>query len=210
MMDQHDFNVHVRRSITVAEPAARLFQAWRSPQTQAQFVFGAEPVTILDDRRSRWSVRVPGLGWRTWESKVIEVRENESISWQTTGQSDLPHEGTVHFIPSAEGHGTVVTLELRARVLGGQVTDALARITGRSLEDHVAGTLHNFKQLMETGEVATSAAEAVTGRPRFLRDARSRAAIAVLGAAALSFMAFRRRQARRRPMARLVRALRRG
>jgi uncharacterized membrane protein len=209
MMVEQDFNVHVRRSISIAEPAARLFQAWRSPLTQAQFVFGAEPVTILDDRRARWSVRVPGLGWRTWESKVIEVRQNESIAWQTTGPSDLPHEGTVHFVPSADGRGTVVTLELRARVLGGQVTDALARITGRSLEDLVAGTLHNFKQLMETGEVASSDPDAVVGRPRLLRGARSRAAIAMLGVAALSYV-MRRRRSRRRPVARLVRALRGG
>lgn len=187
-----EYNVHVHRTVTVAKPALEAYREWRTPQRLADFVYGADPVTVMDDRRYRWVVRIPGIGWKTWASEIAEDRPGEAIVWRTVGETDLPHEWTVRFEPADDPLSTVVTLEIRSHVTGGQVTDALARLTGRSLDDHAAVTLRNFKQLMETGRIAGE-------RParRRLSPARRRMMLAVMGAAAVSFVLVRRRQARR-------------
>lgn len=188
------YNVHVRRSTIVGRPATELYREWRTPQRLAAFVHGAEPITVMDERRTRWAVRVPGLGWRTWASEVVEDRPDEVIRWRTIGETDLPHEMTVRFAPSADLASTVVTLEIRSSVLGGQITGALARLTGRSLEDHATVTLRNFKALMETGRVVT---RDPGDRPEWrMSTGRKRMMAAILGAAAVSFVLVRRRQLR--------------
>jgi uncharacterized membrane protein len=187
-----EYNVHVQRSVTVAKPAGELYREWRTPQRLADFVHGADPVTVMDDRRYRWVVRIPGIGWKTWASEIAEDKPGELIMWRTVGETDLPHEWTVRFDPTADQLSSVVTLEIRSHVTGGRVTDALARLTGRSLDDHAAVTLRNFKQFMETGRIAGE-------RParRRLSPARRRLMLAMVGAAAVSFVVVRRRQARR-------------
>jgi hypothetical protein len=52
--------------------------------------------------------------------------------------------------------GTEVRLELKSHIPGGVAATTAGKLTGRSPQDFVARTLYNFKQLMETGEVATS------------------------------------------------------
>ena len=194
--ESSEYNVHVTRTTTVARPAEELYREWRTPQRLADFVYGAEPITVMDERRARWAVRIPGLGWRTWASEITDDRPGETIAWRTIGETDLPHEWVVRFAQAQDGRSTAVTLEIRSQVLGGQVTDALARLTGRSLEDHAAITLRNFKALMETGRVTrTRRAREV----RHLTAGRRRAAIAAaVGAAAVSFVLVRRYQARQR------------
>jgi uncharacterized membrane protein len=207
MSERTSREVPVRRSTIIAAPSARLFEAWRDFARQAEFTFGAEAPEVLGADRARWTVRVPGLGLRTWEAELVETRAGESVTWRTVGETALPHEATAHLIPSADGAGTVVTLEVRAMIPRGPAWEAEARITARALEEQVAGTLHNLAQLMETGAVP---------RPRRAPPAPSRAArhravaAAVAGVAAASFVALRRRRARARPMTRLRRALGRG
>jgi uncharacterized membrane protein len=205
MTERTSREVHVRRSTIIAAPSDRLFEAWRDFARQAEFTFGAEAPEVLGAERARWTVRVPGLGVRTWEAELVEARAGESVSWRTVGETALPHEATAHLIPAADGAGTVVTLEVRAMIPRGPAWEAEARITARALEEHVAGTLHNLTQLMERGAVP---------RPRRTpRDVPSRAArgrvvaAAVAGVAAASFVALRRRRVRARPMTRLRRAL---
>ena len=190
-----DYNVHVRRSTLVGKPAAELYREWRTPQRLAAFVHGAEPITVLDERRTRWVVRVPGLGWRTWAAEMVDDRPDELIRWRTIGETDLPHEMTVRFQPSDDLQSTVVTLEIRSHVFGGQITAALARLTGRSLEDHAAVTLRNFKGLVETGRVVAWRRDDRSGG---LSTRRKRMVAAMLGAAAVSFVLVRRRQLRHR------------
>lgn len=192
MTAPHEYNVHVRRSTTVAKPPAELYREWRTPQRLADFVHGAEPITVMDERRMRWAVRIPGLGWRTWASEMVDDRPDELIRWRTIGETDLPHEMTVRFTPDVDPRRTVVELEIRSHVLGGQVTGALARLTGRSLEDHAAVTLRNFKAMVETGRVVAWRGEA--GR---LSPAQKRVLAATVLAAGVSFVLVRRRQLRR-------------
>lgn len=162
MADHHRYNVCSRRIITIHKDPGDLYSAWHDPEKLITFLSGAKVVDILDDRRSIWDVDVPGIGLTSWEAEITDDREDNSIAWQTIGGTGFNHEGSVRFDPAPNNLGTEVKMEIRSRVPGGPFGNAVAKLLGRSPEDYISKTLHNFKQLMETGEVATS--EGPSGR----------------------------------------------
>lgn len=156
MAQQRDYNLHVQRSITIDKKPEELYQAWRRPENLVRFIPIARAVDELDERRSRWTVEIPGLGPETWTSEMVDDQEGRLLSWRTTDNPRIHTEGTVRFLPAPNKLGTEVRLEIRSHVPGGPAALAAAKLAGRSPADYVARTLHSFKQLMETGEVATN------------------------------------------------------
>lgn len=156
MAHRREYDVHVQRSITVLREPEELYRAWLQPENLVRFVLGARTVDVLDDRRSKWTVAIPGVGLESWTSEITANQEFQLISWRTIDQTRIAHEGTVRFTPTPHELGTEVRLEIKSHIPGGTAGSAAARLLGRSPEDYVIRTLHNFKQLMETGEVATN------------------------------------------------------
>lgn len=156
MASSHNYNISTKRRITIHKNPEELYHAWRDPGKLVNFLSGATEVHVLDDRRSRWTSEVSGKGCISWEAEVITERANNAISWRTVDGSGFDHIGSVQFTTAPNGLGTEVGLEIRTKVTGGRLGRAIARMLGRSPEDYVSQTLHNFKQFMETGEVATN------------------------------------------------------
>ncbi|HQG32712.1 MAG TPA: SRPBCC family protein [Deltaproteobacteria bacterium] len=155
MADRRGYNVCSRRSITIHRDPGELYSAWHDPGRLICFLSGAKGVDILDNRRSIWNVDVPGIGPECWEAEITDDKTDGAISWQTIGDTGFEHEGSVRFDPAPNDLGTEVKMEIRSRFPGGPFGNAIAKLIGRSPEDYISKTLHNFKQLMETGEVAT-------------------------------------------------------
>jgi len=197
MAHQHDYDVHVRRSITIDKEPEQLYRAWLRPENLVRFVAGARTVDMLDAQRSQWTVDIPGVGLETWTSEITEHRENQFLSWRTVDNQRIRHEGTVRFTPASNGLGTEVTLELQSRMPGGPPGHMAARLTGRTPEDYVVRTLRNFKELMETGEVATN--QGPTGHRRLTTGVAPKAAAAGMSVALfLTTLYLRGRRARGR------------
>jgi uncharacterized membrane protein len=150
-------NVTARRSITVLREPHEVYRAWRTPQVLLNCIPGAEAVDVLDEGHFRWTVDTPTRGFLSWESEVTGEQENTAITWHTVEGDTFSHEGAVRFAPAPNGLGTEVELVVWRHIPGGRVVNAIEKILGRSPEDYMSRTLHNFKGLMETGEVATSA-----------------------------------------------------
>lgn len=180
MASHRDYEVHVKRSITIGRKPEELYREWHQPKKLGCFVPGVKSVRTEDDLRSFWKADIPGIGVETWESEITEDRENEAIEWQTTGRTGFKHRGKVTFMPR-NGQKTEVTLELDARIPGGIVGNTVRKLTGHSPEDYVSGTLHNFKQLMETGGMASS--RGPVGRARILNGVGPKVAVGTLAAA---------------------------
>ncbi len=125
-------------------------------------------------------MQVPGLGKMSWVSDIFEERENEYFAWRTVGETVFDHEGRVTFKPAPNNLGTEVTLKIDSRLSGGRITNTLAWLLRRSPEDYVVHTLRNFKQLMETGEVATN--KGPSGRARIMTGIGPKAAVGMAAA----------------------------
>ncbi len=156
MASRHRYNVCTKRSITIHKSPEELYHAWRDPGKLVNFLSGAAEVSVLDDRRSLWISDIPGKGCVSWEAEIITDRTDKSLSWRTVNTTGFGHTGSVHFAAAPNSLGTEVGLEVCTRITGGRLGKAVAKMLGRSPEDYVSQTLHNFKQLMETGEVATN------------------------------------------------------
>jgi uncharacterized membrane protein len=149
-------NVTSRRRITVHKTPSEVYRAWRTPQVLLNCIPGAEAVDVLDDHHSRWTVDTPNRGFLSWESEITGEQEDSSISWHTLESESFRHEGSVRFTPAPGGLGTEVELVVWRHIPGGRFTNAISKMMGRSPEDYLSRMLHNFKGLMETGEVATN------------------------------------------------------
>jgi uncharacterized membrane protein len=145
----------VERSITIDASPEELHGFWRDPKrltTLMGHVVHAEP---LDDTRVRWHAEAPRGRSIEWETRIVEDRPPEIVTWRTEDGVPLSNEVSIRFRSAASNRGTVATLRFRFDPPGGALGDAAAallRIVPRTLVEQV---LRRFKSLIETGEMPT-------------------------------------------------------
>jgi uncharacterized membrane protein len=91
-----------------------------------------------------------------WDAEIVRDDPNEGLSWQTVEGSEIQHQGIVRFEPARSGRGTIVRVELRYVPPAGKVGVQFARILGEEPKVQIKDDLRRLKQLIETGEVATT------------------------------------------------------
>jgi uncharacterized membrane protein len=149
------------RKITVSVHINRdrrdLYDLWRNLSNLPNVMQHLQSVTPLDDQRSRWVARGPLDQSLEWDAEIITDRPGEVIAWQSLPGADVDNAGSVHFSEPASGIGTVLEVSIKYDPPGGWVVAKLANLLGQGLQQEVNEDLRRFKQLMETGEIATAA-----------------------------------------------------
>lgn len=144
------------KSITISQPPEALYRFWRNFENLPRVMRHIASVRTIDDRRSRWVAHAPG-GYRVeWESEVTDDRPDRYIAWRSLPGGDVPNSGAVRFDRAPAGRGTEISVELEYRPPAGMLGSAVARLLGHAPEQQVMEDLRRFKQLMETGEIATT------------------------------------------------------
>ncbi len=154
----------VEQAVAINRTPAELFGFWRSVEQLPRIFPELRSVRRVDHGRSEWTASGPGGRRLRWTADIINELRDEMIAWRTTSDSDLASAGSVHFDGQADGRGTVVRVKLQYRGPGGLAGAAVAWGAGDSPNQVVREGLRRFKQLMETGEIATTA-----GQPRGAR-----------------------------------------
>ncbi len=149
-------DVHLEKQIIVNKSPEELYGFWRNFENLPRFMKHVESVEVLDNERSHWVAKGPAGELEEWDAEVFNETENELISWRSLPGSDFIHAGTVRFEPQPEGRGTMVRLVMNYNVAGGKLTARIARLFGVAPEDLIEEDLRRFKQLLETGEIATT------------------------------------------------------
>src|SRR5262249_15666964 len=114
-------------------------------------------VEILDSSRSRWAFRVPGGINLEWSAEITVDRKNEMIGWCSLEDADLDNAGYVRFEPAVTGRGPVGGVALQYNPPAGRIGSAVSALLGEKPASQVVEALRKFKQLMESGEIATAA-----------------------------------------------------
>jgi uncharacterized membrane protein len=153
--------VNVEEVVTVNANSDVLFAFWRRFTLLPRFMTHVVSVTEIDDRRSRWIVRAPARRTVQWDAEIINEIQGELIAWRTLSGADVVSAGSVRFTPLSVGRGTEVRVRLQYDPPAGKVGAALAWLLGHDPSAVIREDLRRFKQLMETGEVATT-----DGQPR--------------------------------------------
>jgi uncharacterized membrane protein len=145
----------VARAVTIRKPAAELYAYWRDFSKLATFMDNVERVDVLDGQRSHWVVRAPGGKTVEWDARITEEREGQLIGWASEEGADVVNSGRVEF-RAAGARGTVVVATIAYDPPGGTLGKLVAKLFQREPAIQARRDLRRFKQLMETGEIATS------------------------------------------------------
>ncbi|MEP6923291.1 MAG: SRPBCC family protein [Pyrinomonadaceae bacterium] len=148
--------VKVEKSFTINTPPEELYGFWRKFENLPKFMNHLESVTEIDQTRSHWKAKAP-FGYSVeWDAEILSDIPNEMISWRSVENADVSNAGSVHFRPATGGRGTVVKVSLSYEPPAGKIGAAIAWLTGEEPSAQVLDDLRRFKQLMETGETATT------------------------------------------------------
>jgi uncharacterized membrane protein len=146
----------VGRAVTINRPVAELYAYWRDFSNLASFMENVVSIETIDDKRSHWVVKAPAGKTVEWNAVVTEEAENSFIAWASEEGADVPNSGRIDF-RDAGARGTVVTATIMYDPPLGVVGKVIAKLFQREPAIQARRDLRRFKQLMETGEIATAA-----------------------------------------------------
>ena len=142
--------------MTINRPAPELYAYFRDFSNLATFMENIVRIDVRDSTHSHWVVKAPGGKTVEWDATITDERENESFTWQSAEGADVPNSGRVTF-REAGARGTVVTATISYDPPAGAIGKLVAKLFQREPAIQARRDLRRFKQLMETGEVATAA-----------------------------------------------------
>ncbi|MDG2535206.1 SRPBCC family protein [Sphingomonas sp. HITSZ_GF] len=154
---QGDADVLVGRTVTINRPREELFAYWRDFANLAMFMENVERIDVLDDKRSHWVVKAPGGRTVEWTSAITEEQDGSFIAWASEDGADVPNSGRIDFRDAQGGRGTIVTATILYDPPAGAIGKLIAKMFQREPAIQARRDLRRFKQLMETGEIATGA-----------------------------------------------------
>lgn len=146
--------IQVRESIVVEKPDSELYAYWRKLENLPRIMSHLESVTEMGNR-SHWKAKGP-LGMNPeWDAVITDERQNETISWRSLEDAQVPNEGTVRFSRRSNS-STEVIVSLTYHPPLGPVGAAVARLFGEEPSKQIRDDLQNFKQAVEGGTLLLS------------------------------------------------------
>lgn len=147
----------VGRAVTINRPRSELFAYWRDLTRLPTFMENVERIDVIDSRVSRWVVKAPAGKTVEWDAAITDEKQDEFIAWASTEGADVSNSGRVDFRDATGGRGTVVTATILYDPPAGIIGKVIAKLFQREPAIQARRDLRRFKQLMETGEIATAA-----------------------------------------------------
>jgi uncharacterized membrane protein len=148
--------IKVEKSVIINRSPEELYKFWRNFENLPRFMNHLEAVEVKDDKRSHWTAKAPAGRSVEWDAEIYNEKENELIAWRTLENADVASAGSVHFESAPGLRGTVVRVVLKYDPPAGKLGAFVARLFGENPEQQIDEDLRRFKQLIETGEVATT------------------------------------------------------
>ena len=148
--------LRVDKSIIVNRPPQDCFRFWREFENLPRFMQHLESVQTTSDNRSHWVARGPAGSQVEWDAEITSEQPDSFIAWQSMEGADVDNAGIVRFEQAPGGRGTLVRVELQYQPPAGRAGAMVARLFGEAPTQQIDEDLRRFRQLMETGEVATT------------------------------------------------------
>jgi uncharacterized membrane protein len=151
-------NIQVEKTVTINRPANELYNYWRNLTNLPNFMKHLKSVTNKDQtgQVSHWVANAPLDLNVEWDAQIVKDEPDHLIAWSALENADIDNCGFVRFQPATANRGTEVKVVLEYQPPGGALTNAIAKLFGESPQEQIGDELNRFKQLMETGEIATT------------------------------------------------------
>jgi uncharacterized membrane protein len=149
--------IKVERAVTIDRPRDELFAFWRNFENLPRFMEHLVSVRVDSPTRSHWEAKAPGGKTVEWDAEIVNEVPYEIIAWKSVGEPDVANAGAVNFFDAPGGRGTIVRVTLDYEPPAGRLGAMLSHFTAEEPDRQIREDLRKFKQLMETGEITTSA-----------------------------------------------------
>jgi uncharacterized membrane protein len=149
-------DVLVGRSVTINRSRAELYAFWRDFTNLPRFMHNVHSVSIKDERHSHWIIEAPAGNTVEWDSEITQDDPGRLIAWRSLDGASVRNSGQVEFLDSPDDRGTVVRVTLTYDPPAGAVGKLIAKLFQKAPKVQARQDLRRFKQLMETGEIATA------------------------------------------------------
>jgi uncharacterized membrane protein len=160
MTGQASKAIELRTSMMVNKPKDEVYRFWRKLENLPRFMEHLKTVKEMDNRRSHWEAKVPGnIGTIEWDAEITDEKPGELIAWQSVENATVYNSGHVSFRESAGGRGTEVLVRIIYEPPAGNAGTAVAKLFNPVFEKMVKADIMRFKEIIESGETATSAAQ---------------------------------------------------
>lgn len=149
--------ITVQKTIHVAAPVEKVFDFWTDYQNFPRFMHNVRDVRQVAENRSHWVVAGPAGVPVQWTAEVTRVIPGELIAWRSVSDSDVRHQGCVHFTSNGD-NGTRVSVQLSYIPPAGAFGHAVAAIFGADPRSEMDTDLLRMKTMIETGHAPHDAA----------------------------------------------------
>lgn len=161
--------VEVEHAVTIMRSPEELYAFWRRLENLPTFMRHLRSVEPTGARTSHWVARGPANTRFEWDAEIVDEEPNQVLSWRSTEDSEVPNSGWVRFSPLPAGGGTEVRVYLSYEPPAGRFGKQVARMFGEEPYQQIREDLRRFKNLMEAGEVPTTAGQPHGKRSMFGR-----------------------------------------
>lgn len=144
------------QAVTINKSVSELYGYFRNFANLPTFMENVVSIDVKDDKLSHWVVKAPAGATVEWDARVTEEQIDRFISWTSEPGASVANSGRIEF-RDAGRRGTVVSLTILYDPPGGIIGKIIAKFAQREPAIQARRDLNRFKQLMETGEIATSA-----------------------------------------------------
>lgn len=146
----------VGHTVTIGKSRDELYSFWRDFANLPKFMENVRSVEELEGDLTRWTIAAPFGQTVDLETRIVEDRPGQFISWRSTDNSEVDTEGSVSFTDAPNGRGTEVEALIAYKPPGGEIGRIIAKLFQREPKMQGRRELKRLKMLMETGEVADS------------------------------------------------------
>jgi uncharacterized membrane protein len=151
-----DSGIEVKRTVTIGRTPEELYKFWRDFQNLPRIMKHLKSVEVTGEKRSHWIACGPAVRTVEWDAEITQESPNELIAWRSLEGADVDNYGSVRFERAPGARGTVVRVDIHYSPPGGTIGALVAKLFGEAPEQQIQEDLYRFKQLMETGEIATT------------------------------------------------------
>jgi uncharacterized membrane protein len=155
-VDTPDAHELIGRTVTINRPRSEFYSFWRTLENLPKFMENIVSITKLDAQRSHWVFSAPGGKTVEWDSVIVEDIPNQLIRWKSVEGSDITHSGHIEFRDAHGKRGTEVTATILYDPPAGPLGKIVAKLFQEEPKIQSRRDLRRLKQLLETGEIATS------------------------------------------------------
>ena len=144
------------QAVTINKPVSEVYGYFRNFANLPTFMENVVSIDVEDDKLSHWVVKAPAGQTVEWNARVTEEQVDRAIAWTSEPGASVANSGRIEFRDAGK-RGTVVSLTILYDPPGGFIGKLIAKMFQREPAIQARRDLNRFKQLMETGEIATSA-----------------------------------------------------